>query len=160
MRILLVDDSGTMRAIEKKILGELGLTDIAEAADGLLALGVVAAQKIDLILLDWNMPNLSGIETLKRLKANPATKQIPVIMVTSESEKTQILEAVKQGAANYVVKPFTSIVIREKLALYVPKGTELAAAPKSEPAVSGKAEPAAAAKPEGEAAPAEPTKPG
>lgn len=151
MRILLVDDSGTMRAIQKKILAELGLTDIAEAADGLLALGVLSSQRIDLVLLDWNMPNMSGIEALKRIKSNPATSYIPVIMVTSESEKAHILEAVKHGAANYVVKPFSSAVIREKLAPYIAKAAGLntaAAAPAAAPAA-----PATVEGPGAEAAP-------
>lgn len=129
MRILLVDDSGTMRAIQKRILGELGLTEIVEAADGVLALGVLSSQRIDLVLLDWNMPNMSGIEALKRIKSNPATGYIPVIMVTSESEKTHILEAVKYGAANYVVKPFSAAVIREKIAPYMDKASGLPTAP-------------------------------
>lgn len=120
MKVLLVDDSGMIRAIQKKILTDIGLKDFVEATDGLLALKAVAANKFDLILLDWNMPNLSGIETLKKLKSNPASKSIPVIMVTSESEKSQILEAIKIGAANYVVKPFTPAVLKDKLAPYLP----------------------------------------
>lgn len=146
MRILLVDDSGTMRAIQKRILGELGLTEIVEAADGVLALGVLSSQRIDLVLLDWNMPNMSGIEALKRIKSNPATSYIPVIMVTSESEKAHILEAVKYGAANYVVKPFSAAVIREKIAPYMdkasgsPSGTS---APASAPTADGAGAPAA-----------------
>lgn len=121
MKILLVDDSGTMRHIQKKALTELGLTDVTEAADGNLALKEVEKQKFDLILMDWNMPNLSGIETLKQLKANPSHKGIPVVMVTSESEKSHILEAVQSGAANYVLKPFTTDMLREKLAPFLKK---------------------------------------
>jgi two-component system chemotaxis response regulator CheY len=124
MKILLVDDSGMIRSVQKKYLSDLGVKDFVEAADGVLALKAVAAHKIDLIFMDWNMPNLSGIEALKKLKANPATRSIPVIMVTSESEKTHILDAVKAGAANYVIKPFSPAVIKEKMAPY------LAAAPK------------------------------
>jgi two-component system, chemotaxis family, chemotaxis protein CheY len=120
MKILLVDDSGMIRSVEKNFLSELGLNDTVEAADGLLALKAVIAHKIDFIFLDWNMPNLSGIETLKKLKANPATKSIPVVMVTSESEKSHILEAVKIGATSYVIKPFTLEVLKEKLAPFMP----------------------------------------
>jgi two-component system chemotaxis response regulator CheY len=136
MKILVVDDSGTMRSIEKKILAELGQKEIFEAADGLLALKVVIANKIDLILMDWNMPNLSGIETLKRLKANPATQAIPVIMVTSEAEKSHVMEAVRIGAANYVVKPIVPSVFKEKLAPYLPPMpvVEAPEKPKEEPA--------------------------
>lgn len=115
MKVLLVDDSGSMRHFSKRILNGLGITDIKEAGDGLEALKAVAAEKPDMIFMDWNMPNLSGIETLKKLKADPATQPIPVIMVTSESEKTNIIEAVKSGAANYVVKPFNADTIKEKL---------------------------------------------
>ncbi len=121
MKILLVDDSGMIRSVLKKYLTDLGLSDFAEAPDGVFALRAVAAQKIDLIFMDWNMPNLSGFEALKKLKANPAAKSIPIIMVTSEQEKGHILEAVKAGAANYVIKPFSAAVIKEKMAPYLPQ---------------------------------------
>ena len=120
MKILLVDDSGMIRSVMKKYLSDLGMKEFVEAADGVLALKAVIANKIDLIFMDWNMPNLTGLDALKKLKANPATKSIPVIMVTSESEKGHILEAVKAGAANYVIKPFTPAVIKEKMAPYLP----------------------------------------
>lgn len=120
MKILIADDSGTMRSVQRKILSDLGFKDVIDAADGALALKAVAANKFDLILLDWNMPNLSGFEALKAIKANPATKAIPVIMITSEAEKSHILDAIRLGAANYVIKPFTPAVLREKLALYIP----------------------------------------
>jgi two-component system, chemotaxis family, chemotaxis protein CheY len=119
MKILVVDDSGMIRSVLKKYLSDLGVKEFAEAADGVLALKAVTAHKIDLIFMDWNMPNLSGIEALKKLKANAATRSIPVIMVTSESEKAHILEAVKAGAANYVIKPFSPAVIKEKMAPYL-----------------------------------------
>lgn len=120
MKILIADDSGTMRSVQRKILSDLGLKDVVDVADGALALKAVAANKFDLILLDWNMPNLSGFEALKALKANPATKSIPVIMITSEAEKSHILDAVRLGAANYVIKPFTPAVLKEKIAQYIP----------------------------------------
>ncbi len=122
MKILLVDDSAAMRQIQKKILTGLGLTDICEAGDGLLAIEAAGKEKPDLIMMDWNMPNLTGIEALKKMKADPALKSIPVIMVTSESEKTNIVEAISAGAAGYVVKPFNGDTIREKLAPYIKKG--------------------------------------
>ena len=119
MKILVVDDSGTMRHIQRKALGDLGCTDVEEAADGELALKAVSAGKFDLILLDWNMPNLSGIEALKRLKTNPDHQAIPVIMVTSEADKSHILEAIQAGAANYLLKPFSLDTLKEKLSPYL-----------------------------------------
>lgn len=121
MKVLLVDDSGTMRSIEKKILNGLGIMDVKEAGDGNEAIKAVSLEKPDMILMDWNMPNLSGIEALKKLKADPASQTIPVIMVTSESEKSHILEAVKAGASNYVVKPFNADIIKEKLEPFIKK---------------------------------------
>jgi two-component system chemotaxis response regulator CheY len=115
MKILLVDDSVTARTMEKKILATLGLTDIVEAADGAAAVKMAATEKINLILMDWDMPILSGIEALKLLKANPETRSIPVIMVTAESEKSHIIEAIKLGAADYIVKPFPAETINKKL---------------------------------------------
>lgn len=121
MRILLVDDSGTMRHIQKRTLTEIGLTDVKEASDGALALKEVEQEKFDLILMDWNMPNMTGIEALKKLKGNPAYKAIPVVMVTSESDKSHIVEAIQAGAANYILKPFTAEVLKEKLAPFLAK---------------------------------------
>ena len=115
MRILIVDDSPAMRQVERNMLGDLGYSDVTEAADGSQALKLVASAKFDLILLDWKMPVLSGLETLKQLKANPDFKSIPVVMVTSESVKTKILEAIQSGAANYIIKPFSDDVLKEKL---------------------------------------------
>ncbi|MDB5051674.1 MAG: hypothetical protein JWO30_4745 [Fibrobacteres bacterium] len=115
MRILLVDDSSTMRRIERNTLEKLGHTDVTEAEDGADALKKLAAGKFDLILMDWNMPNMTGIEALKKIKADETLKAIPVIMVTSESEKTRIIEALQSGAANYVVKPFQPETLKEKI---------------------------------------------
>ena len=122
MKILLVDDSAAMRQIQRKILIGLGLTNICEASDGLLAIKAAGAEKPDLIMMDWNMPNMTGIDALKQMKADPALKHIPVIMITSESDKANIVEAVKAGAASYVVKPFNGDTIREKLEPYLKKG--------------------------------------
>lgn len=115
MRILLVDDSSTMRRIQKNTLEKLGHTDIVEAGDGADALRRLSEGKFDLILMDWNMPNLNGIEALRKIKADPALKSTPVIMVTSESEKTRIVEAIQAGAANYVVKPFNPETLQDKI---------------------------------------------
>jgi two-component system chemotaxis response regulator CheY len=118
MKILLVDDSSTMRRIQKNTLEKLGHTDVTEAGDGAEAIAKLQAGggSYDLVLMDWNMPNMTGIDALKKIKADPALKAVPVIMVTSESEKTRIMEAIQSGAANYVVKPFQPETLAEKIA--------------------------------------------
>jgi two-component system chemotaxis response regulator CheY len=116
VRILLVDDSTTMRRIQKNTLEKLGFTDVVEAVDGADAVGKLSAMgKFDLVLMDWNMPNMTGIEALKKIKADPAIKATPVIMVTSESEKNKIMEAIQSGAASYVVKPFEAETLMSKI---------------------------------------------
>lgn len=121
MNILLVDDSTTMRRIQRNTLEKLGYPNVEEAEDGAVAVKMVTAGKFDLILMDWNMPNLSGIDALRKIKGNDATKSVPVIMVTSESEKSKIIEALQAGAVNYVVKPFQPEVLQEKLATVLKK---------------------------------------
>ena len=123
MRVLIVDDSVAMRRVERSMLEDMGLSDISEAADGSQALKLVSSRKFDLILLDWKMPVLSGLDTLKKLKANPDFKAIPVVMVTSESNKPKILEAIQSGAANYIIKPFSDEVLKEKLEPFIGKET-------------------------------------
>ena len=115
MKILLVDDSSTMRRIQKNTLTQLGLTDVDEAEDGEAAVAKVQATKSDLVLMDWNMPKMTGIDALKKIKADPALKSVPIIMVTSESEKSRIIEAIQAGAANYIVKPFQAETLQEKI---------------------------------------------
>lgn len=115
MKILIVDDSVAMRRMEKNILAQLGYSDVQEAGDGLEALRMVAGDRFDMILMDWKMPVLSGLETLKQMKSNPDLEAVPVIMVTSESQKPKILEAIKAGAANYIIKPFDGALLKEKL---------------------------------------------
>lgn len=119
MKILIVDDSIAMRRVERGMLAELGLKDVTEASDGLQALKLASEGKFDLILLDWKMPVLSGLDTLKQLKTLPGLKTIPVLMVTSESLKSKILEAIQAGAANYIIKPFSDEILREKLEPYL-----------------------------------------
>ncbi|MDR2579715.1 MAG: response regulator [Fibromonadaceae bacterium] len=117
MKILLVDDSSTMRRIQKNTLTSLGYTDIIEAEDGADALEKLRQHPdVQLTLMDWNMPNMTGIEALKAIKSNPETKNIPVMMVTSEAEKTKIVEAIQSGASNYLVKPFEADALKEKIA--------------------------------------------
>jgi two-component system chemotaxis response regulator CheY len=121
MKILIVDDSVAMRRMEKNILADIGFPDVMEAADGLEALQMVAAEKFDMILMDWKMPVLSGLDTLKQIKSNPEMEGVPVIMVTSESQKPKILEAIQAGAANYIIKPFDAPILREKLGPFLKK---------------------------------------
>ncbi len=118
MKILLVDDSTTMRRIQKNQLAGLGITDIVEAENGQEALSVAAANMpIDYMFLDWNMPIMNGLDCLKTLRADAAYKDLKIIMCTSESEKTRVLEALKAGANNYIVKPFDADALKEKLGL-------------------------------------------
>jgi two-component system, chemotaxis family, chemotaxis protein CheY len=105
MKVMLVDDSRTMRNVEKNILAQLGFTDIIEACDGQDAMSKVAASAPDLILLDWNMPNMDGLTFLKEFRKT--NRETVVIMVTTEAEKIRVVEAIKAGVNNYVVKPFT-----------------------------------------------------
>jgi len=113
MKILLVDDSRTIRNIQKNTLKTLGHTDVTEAADGLEALTCLAKETPDLMLVDWNMPNMDGITLIKKVRETD--KALPIIMVTTEAEKTRVLEAVKAGVNNYVVKPFTAETLSEKI---------------------------------------------
>jgi len=109
MKIMIVDDSITMRRIELLNLKKAGYTDVIEAVDGKDALDkLTSAPKLpEVVLLDWNMPGLSGLDVLRKIKANKAFKGIAVIMITTESEKERVLEALKSGASGYLVKPLT-----------------------------------------------------
>jgi len=118
MKIMLVDDSTTMRRIQSNQLKGLGITDLIEAENGQVALDKLGANMpIDYIFLDWNMPIMSGIDCLKSIRADATYKDVKVIMCTSESEKEKVLEALKTGANNYIVKPFDAAAIKEKLGL-------------------------------------------
>lgn len=121
MKILLVDDSFAMRRIEKNILGKIGYTDIEEAGDGAEALAKLKAGKFDLVLMDWNMPNVTGFEALKTIKSMPELKSIPVVMITSEAEKSRVIEALQAGAAGYIVKPFDPDQLMQKISSMVGK---------------------------------------
>ncbi len=113
MKILVVDDSKSMRNIERSILTQLGYTDLEEACDGRDALEKLTAFTPDLILVDWNMPNMNGLEFVKAFRRTGAAT--PVIMVTTESERSRVVEAIKAGVNNYVVKPFTPDILRERI---------------------------------------------
>jgi len=116
MKILLVDDSSTMRRIQANTLNSLGYNDLVQAEDGADAIKKLRENPdVKLVLLDWNMPNMNGLDCLKAVKADPSTKAIPVMMVTSEAEKTKIIEAVQAGASNYLVKPFDADSLKAKI---------------------------------------------
>ncbi|HVJ64786.1 MAG TPA: response regulator [Bdellovibrionota bacterium] len=113
--ILVVDDMLTMRKLVIKSLKELGFSSFVEATNGAEAYEKLAANPIQLIISDWNMPQTTGLDLLKRIRAESKTAHLPFIMVTAEAEKSQIVEAVQAGVSNYVVKPFTTQALKEKL---------------------------------------------
>ncbi len=113
MKILLVDDSRTIRNIQKNVLKQLGHTDVAEAEDGVQALANFKEGAPDLMLVDWNMPNMDGITLIREVRKT--NKSLPIIMCTTEAEKSRVLEAIKAGVNNYVVKPFTAEMLSGKI---------------------------------------------
>ncbi len=113
MKIMLVDDSRTIRNIEKNVLTQLGHSDFLEAGDGVEALALLAAQMPDLFLVDWNMPNMDGLTLVKNIRTK--NTHVPIIMVTTEAEKSRVVEAIKAGVNNYVVKPFSAETLGEKI---------------------------------------------
>ena len=116
-KILIVDDMMTMRKMVAKALKEIGFTDLTEAADGTKAWEAIlgASPPFGLIISDWNMPNCTGLELLKRVRGDSRFNRTPFVLVTAEAEQQQIMEAAKAGVSNYVVKPFTSESLREKI---------------------------------------------
>lgn len=117
MKILVVDDFSTMRRIIKNLLRDLGFNNTSEADDGLTALPMLKSGNFDLLVTDWNMPGMQGIDLLKavRADADENLKNIPVLMVTAEQKKEQIVEAAQAGVNGYIVKPFTALILKEKL---------------------------------------------
>lgn len=115
MRVLIVDDFATMRRIVRNILRQLGFTNFVEADDGVMAWEVLERERVDFIVSDWNMPNMSGIELLRKVRSDARTKGIPFLMVTAEAQQENIIEAVQAGVSNYIVKPFTADTLRQKI---------------------------------------------
>jgi two-component system chemotaxis response regulator CheY len=114
-KFLVVDDFSTMRRIVRNLLKELGFVNVQEAEDGVEALVKLRADKFDFVVSDWNMPNMTGIDLLKEIRADANLKHLPVLMVTAEAKKENIVLAAQSGANGYVVKPFTAAVLDEKL---------------------------------------------
>lgn len=115
MKILVVDDFSTMRRIIKNLLRELGFTNIAEADDGQTALSKLKAGDFDLLITDWNMPGMSGIDLLRAVRADEKLANLPVLMVTAEARRDQIIAAAHAGVNGYIIKPFTAATLKEKL---------------------------------------------
>ncbi len=115
MNILVVDDFSTMRRIVKNLLVEIGFSNISEADDGKTALPILEAGGIDFLVTDWNMPGMPGIDLLKAVRASPELASLPVLMVTAEAKREQIMEAAQAGVNGYVVKPFTANTLKEKV---------------------------------------------
>ncbi len=121
LKILVVDDFATMRKVIRNLLKQSGYEDIVEAEDGVVALRVLKSQKIDLVISDWNMPNMTGLELLKAVRADSDLGKIPFLMVTAEALQDNVVEAVKAGVSNYIVKPFTAEVLNEKIVKIIEK---------------------------------------
>ena len=116
MKLLVVDDSSTMRRIIKNTLARLGYKDVLEGADGVEGWAQMDANPdIDMLITDWNMPEMNGLELVKKVRADDRFKDTPIIMVTTEGGKAEVITALKAGVNNYIVKPFTPQVLKEKL---------------------------------------------
>lgn len=115
MRILIVDDFSTMRRIVRNILRQLGMNNVVEADDGTTAWDTLNREKIDFIVSDWNMPKMTGIELLRKVRASEEFADIPFLMVTAEAQQENIIEAVQAKVSNYIVKPFTADTLKQKI---------------------------------------------
>ncbi|AIN59583.1 two-component system chemotaxis response regulator CheY [Pseudomonas sp. TE6288] len=115
MKILIVDDFSTMRRIIKNLLRDLGFTNVKEADDGNTALPMLTSEHFDFLVTDWNMPGMTGIDLLRAVRADERLKHLPVLMVTAEAKREQIIEAAQAGVNGYVVKPFTALALKEKI---------------------------------------------
>ncbi len=115
MKILVVDDFSTMRRIVRNLLKELGYTNVDEAEDGAIALQKLNGGGFEFVVTDWNMPNMDGLTLLQTVRSTPSLKYLPVLMITAEAKKENIIAAAQAGASGYIVKPFTSATLAEKL---------------------------------------------
>ncbi|CAK4067143.1 Chemotaxis protein CheY [Vibrio sp. 16] len=115
MKILIVDDFSTMRRIVKNLLRDLGFNNTQEADDGLTALPMLKKGDFEFVVTDWNMPGMQGIDLLKHIRADDELKHLPVLMITAEAKREQIIEAAQAGVNGYIVKPFTAATLKEKL---------------------------------------------
>ncbi len=115
LKFLVVDDFSTMRRIVRNLLKELGFANVDEAEDGVAALSKLRSAHFDFVVSDWNMPNMTGLDLLKEIRADANLKHLPVLMVTAEAKKENIVSAALSGASGYIVKPFTAATLEEKL---------------------------------------------
>jgi len=115
MKFLVVDDFSTMRRIVRNLLKELGFTNVDEAEDGVAALQKLGSASFDFVVTDWNMPNMDGLTLLQTIRKTPNLKDLPVLMITAEAKKENIIAAAQAGASGYIVKPFTAATLSEKL---------------------------------------------
>ncbi len=115
IKILVVDDFATMRKVIRNLLKQVGYENIVEAEDGVVALRTLKSQKIDLVVSDWNMPNMTGLELLKAVRSDEDLKSTPFLMVTAEALQDNVIAAVKAGVSNYIVKPFTAETLNDKI---------------------------------------------
>lgn len=115
MRVLIVDDFATMRRIVRNILRQIGLNNVVEADDGTTAWDILNREKINFIVSDWNMPNMTGIELLRKVRSSEQFADIPFLMVTAEAQQENIIEAVQAKVSNYIVKPFTAETMKQKI---------------------------------------------
>ncbi|MBU0752735.1 MAG: chemotaxis response regulator CheY [Gammaproteobacteria bacterium] len=116
IKFLVVDDFSTMRRIVRNLLKELGFTNVDEAEDGAVAWQKLQGGGFDFVVSDWNMPNMDGLTLLQTIRANPNLKGLPVLMITAEAKKENIIAAAQAGASGYIVKPFTAATLNEKMA--------------------------------------------
>ena len=115
LKFLVVDDFSTMRRIVRNLLKDLGYTNVDEAEDGAIALQKLTSAQFDFVVTDWNMPNMDGLTLLQTIRRTPQLKHLPVLMITAEAKKENIIAAAQAGASGYVVKPFTAATLAEKL---------------------------------------------
>lgn len=115
LKFLVVDDFSTMRRIVRNLLKELGFSNVHEAEDGIAALALLRSSNFDFVVSDWSMPHMSGLDLLKEIRSDANLKHLPVLMVTAEAKKENIISAAEAGASGYVVKPFTAVTLEQKL---------------------------------------------